>query len=239
LAAAWQANGALFVAALVASLFTALYSARIFALVFLGAPSQPAQQAREARKGLLVPLLVLAVLIPFGLLANATLLGQPLARLLGVPTPDGIVTTVLALAIAVIGVAAGIGARLVWPAEIAWPPLKPVTPLFAGEFGLQACYQLLTRLAFFIIQKLGAFDRLVFGTLTDGLVKVTLALVRASARFDVRRIDAAVRDLGQDILAFSQRVRALQTGRIENYLLAVFAWSLAVVAVAIMAAFIH
>jgi hypothetical protein len=37
----------------------------------------------------------------------------------------------------------------------------------------------------------------------------------------------------------SQRVRALQTGRIENYLLAVFVWSLGVIAVAIVAAFMH
>jgi NADH:ubiquinone oxidoreductase subunit 5 (subunit L)/multisubunit Na+/H+ antiporter MnhA subunit len=239
LAAAWQANGALFVAALVASLFTALYSARIFGLVFLGVPSQPAQQAHEAKKGLLLPLLILAILIPLGLLANAMLLGQPLARLLGVSTPDVTTVTLLALFIAVIGVAAGLAARLAWPASVVWPPLKGVTPLFAGEFGLQAGYRLLTRLAFIVIHGLGTFDRLVFDTLTDDLVKVTLALVRASGRFDVQRLDAAIRKLGQDILALSQRVRALQTGRIDNYLLAVFVWSLGVIAVAIVAAFMH
>ena len=167
------------------------------------------------------------------------LLGQPLARLLGVSNPDVTTVTLLALSIAVIGVAAGLAARLACPAEVVWPPLKGVMPLFAGEFGLQAGYRLLTRLAFFVIHGLGAFDRLVFDTLTDDLVKATLALVRASGRFDMQWLDAAIRKLGQDILALSQRVRAWQTGRIENSLLAVFVWSLGVIAVAIVAAFMH
>jgi hypothetical protein len=48
-----------------------------------------------------------------------------------------------------------------------------------------------------------------------------------------------VRDLGKGILAFSQRVRALQTGRIDNYLLAVFVWSLGVVAIAVLAVIVR
>ena len=239
LAAAWQANGAIFVAALLASVLTALYSARLFGLVFLGVSAQPAQHAREAQRGFLVPLLILALLIPLGLLANAMLLGHPLARLLGGSTPDVTIVTLLALSVAAIGVAAGLAARLVWPIDVVWSPLKGVTPLFAGEFGFQAGYQLLTQLAFLFIRGLGAFDHLLFDTLTDGLVKATLTLVRASGRFDARRLDAAVRDLGHGLLALSQRVRALQTGLIENYLLIAFLWSLGVIAVAIVAAFLH
>src|SRR5712691_11402202 len=100
LAAAWQANGALFVVALVASLLTALYSARIFGLVFLGEASEPARQAREAKKGLLLPLLVMAVLIPIGLLADAALLGRQLEHLLGASVPEVAIVTNLALSIA-------------------------------------------------------------------------------------------------------------------------------------------
>lgn len=239
LAAAWQASGVLFVAALLASVLTALYSVRLFGLVFLGLPAQPAWYAQEARKGLHIPLLVLAFLIPLGLLANAILLGQPLARLLGVSSPEIIAVTLLALSVAAIGVAAGLAARLIWPSEIVWPPLQAVASLFAGEFGLQAGYRLLARLAFLVIAGLGAFDRLVFDTLTDTLVRATLALVRASGRFDARRLDAAIRNLGQGLLALSQRVRALQTGLIENYLLVAFIWSLGVIAVALVAAFLR
>ncbi len=263
LAAAWQANSALFVVALVASLLTAWYSARIFGLVFLGKASEPARQAREAKKGLLLPLLVMAVLIPIGLLADAALLGHPLERLLGAPLPEVTIVTILALGTAMVGAVMGLGARLRWPASVSWPILNWVTPLFAGEFGLKVLYQEVTRLGFRVVAWLGAFDRRVFDTLLGGIVKGvlalvrgcgsidrrvfdafarmladgTLAVVRASGRFDVRRVDAAVRDLGRGILALGQRVRVAQTGRIENYLLMAFAWGLGVLLVAVVATF--
>ena len=235
LAAAWQVGGLLFAVVLLASLFTALYSARLFGLVFLGQASEPAQKAHEAKKGLLIPLLVMAALIPLGLLANAALLGQPLAQLLHVSAPELPAVTALALSLAIIGTAAGLWARQVWPSAVTWPLLKPVAPLLRGEFGFKPLYVLLTRLFFWLIMALGRFDHLVFDTFTEALAGATLALIRASARFDVRRVDAAVRDLGQGILALGQRVRVLQTGRIENYLLIVFVWGLGVMVVAVLA----
>jgi NADH-quinone oxidoreductase subunit L len=265
LAAAWQASIPLFVAALVASVLTALYSARAFGLVFLGAPSEPAQKAHEAKKGLLIPLLVLAGLIPLGLLADAALLGHPLNRLLGTAIPDVPVATSIALAVAVIGVLVGLWARRVWPAALVWPVLRPVTPLFVSEFGLKALYRFLARSAFWAAERLGTFDRLVFDTLINVIVqgmlgftrifsgidrrifdafagvlaRATLATVQASGRFDARRIDAVMGGLGRGILAFGQRVRAVQTGRIENYLLAVFVWGLGVIIVAVLAALVR
>jgi NADH-quinone oxidoreductase subunit L len=265
LAAAWQTNIALFVAALVASILTALYSARIFDLVFLGQASEPASQAREAKKGLLIPLLVMAILIPIGLLANAALLGRPLAHLLGRSAFDFPIVTLLALSIAVIGVAVGLWARQRWPALISWPVFNRVAPLFTGEFGLKPLYSALTQFFFWLVERLGAFDRRFFDTAQSGIVRgmlifiracagidrrvfdafasalasTTLAAVRASGRFDVRRIDAAVRDIGQGFLTLGQRVRVAQTGRIENYLLAALAWGLGALAIAVLFSFIH
>ena len=235
LAAAWQASGLLFAAALLASVFTAIYSARMFGLVFLGQASSPAEKAREARPGMLITLLAMAVLIPLGLLANAALLGHPLDRLLQVSVPDVPTVTTLALSVAVLGTAAGLGARLVWPAIVSWPLFEPVAPLLRGEFGFKVLYRLLTRLFFWLVAGLGRFDRLVFDTFAEALAAAMLALVRASARFDVQRVDAAVRDLGQGILALGQRVRVFQTGRVENYLLIVVLWGLGVIVVAVLA----
>ncbi|HEV2582548.1 MAG TPA: proton-conducting transporter membrane subunit, partial [Ktedonobacteraceae bacterium] len=239
LAAAWQANTALFIAALLASLLTALYSVRAFGLVFLGAPSGPAQEAHEAQPGLLVPLLTMAALIPLGLLADAALLGYPLSRLLGESIPDVPLVTALALALAVAGVAVGLWSRQVWPQFVVWSVLEPVTKLFTGELGFKTLYRAFTQLGFWIIGWLGTFDRVVFDTLTRSLVRGVLFVVRACAGIDRRALDAALGDLGAGILAFSQRVRALQTGRIENYLLAVLVWGLGVIAIAVLAAIVR
>ncbi len=239
LAAAWQANTALLIAALLASWLTALYSARAFGLVFLGTSSGPAQEAHEAQPGLLVPQLAMAALIPLGLLADAALLGSPLSRLLGERIPDVPLVTALALALAVAGVAAGLWARQVWPRFVVWPVLEPVTKLFTGELGFKTLYRVITQLGFWIIGWLGTFDRVIFDTLTRSLVRGVLFVVRACAGIDRRALDAALRDLGAGILAFSQRVRALQTGRIENYLLAVFVWGLGVIAIAVLATIVR
>ena len=265
LAAAWQANAALFLAALLASILTALYSTRVFGLIFLGTASEPARQAREAKKGLLIPLLVMAGLVPIGLLADASLLGRPLEHLLGASISDFPIVTLVALSIAVVGVVAGLAARQRWPASVSWPIFKRVTPLFAGEFGLMALYRALAAFFLWAVEWLGAFDRRVFDTALGGIVRgvlvftracagidrsvfdafagvlarATLAIVRASGRFDVRRFDGAVRDIGQGFLALGQRVRVAQTGRIENYLLAALTWGLGVLAVAVLVALLH
>jgi NADH-quinone oxidoreductase subunit L len=265
LSAAWFTSTPLFLIALVASLLTALYSARLFGLVFLGIPSAPAQKAREAERGLLLPVLVAAGLIFLVLLLNAPLLGSPLSRLLSVSTPDTSVVTVLALTVALLGVACGLWARWNWREAVVWPPLLRVQPVLIEEFGLKACYRLIASMSFRCITLLGTFDRLVFDTIIDGIVagvldfthlcsrvdrqvfdtfasslaRATLALVSVSNRFDIRVIDRSLTSFSQDVLRLSQRLRRLQTGRIENYMLVVFLWGVAVVAVAVVAIIIR
>jgi len=265
LAAAWQANAPLFIAALVASLLTALYSVRAFGLVFLGIPAPTAQKAHETTPGLLAPILLLTALIPLGLLVNAALLGQPLRHLLGGKMPDAPTATMLALVIAIIGVAAGLWARFVWPRALIWPVLQTIRPVFAGEFGLKALYRLIAQLGLGAARIVNTTDHALFDTLNRGavsallafiragagidhnvfdafasaLTRATMAVVRASGRFDLRGFDDTVRDLGQGILSLSQRVRGLQTGRIENYLLLVFVWGVGVLALAVLAAVIR
>ena len=261
LAAAWQTNGLLFTTVLLASLLTALYSARAISLAFLGRPTELARRAHEAPGGFLAPMLSLAALVTVGLLINATLLDHPLSRLLAAPTPDVTLATALALVVAATGVALGLWAQHACPARLVWPPLKRMAPLFAAEFGLRWVYRILPRLGVRAADAVSAFDRAVFDPLggrlarsalgvaqrTSGIDRrifdasasrassMTIEAVRVSARFDLRRLDAAFSAFGQVILATSGRLRSLQTGQIQNYLLAIFAWGLGLIALAALA----
>ena len=284
LAAASRTSPALFVAALVASLLTALYSARALSLVFFGPPARPAQEAHGETVSLLAPTIGLAGLVVVGLLANADVLGRPLSQLLGTDAPESGAATALALLVAVAGVALGIWARLIWSTAVVWPPLARVAPLLRSEFGLTRLYRAISglglarvamlsafdrrtfdslgrrlggallhfirilslfdrrvfdplgarvsRLVRAIVRQLGAVDHRVFDAAAAWAAATMLAAIRAGARFDLRWIDAAFTALGHTLLAASQRLRWLQTGRIENYLLAVFVWGLGAIALA-------
>jgi len=235
LAAAAQTNGALFAVALVASLFTALYSARAVGVVWLGRASDPAHHAHEAARGLLAPMVVLAALIVVGLLVNGSLLGQPLQRLLGGATPESGGVTALALGVAALGVVVGLLARVIWPALVVWPPVAWVAPVLRGEFGLRPAYHGIAQAGLLAAQGLAAFDRAVFDPLGLWAARGLLALVRGVTRFDMRDVDGAVRAAGRGLLAASQRLRRIQTGMVGNYLLGIILWALGVVIVAIVA----
>lgn len=235
LAVAAQANGALFIVAALASLFTALYSARAVGVVWLGRASAPASHAHESPRGLLAPMLALGALIVVGLLVNGQLVGQPLQRLLGGSAPSSGGVTALALLIAALGVVIGLLARVIWPARVVWPPVAWVAPVLRGEFGLRPVYRGIAHGGLLMAQGLAAFDRVVFDPLGLWAARGLLALVRGVTRFDVREVDGGVRVVGRGLLAASQRLRRIQTGMVGNYLLGIVLWGLGVVIVAVVA----
>lgn len=239
LAAAAQANGALFVVALVASLGTALYSARAVGVVWLGRASAPASQAHEARRGMLAPMIAMAALIPVGLLVDAQLAGRPIARLLGGAAPDLGGVTALALTIAGVGVIIGLLARMAWPAQVVWPPVGWVAPVLRSEFGLRPAYGTIAGLVLLAAQGLAAFDRAVFDPIGLWAAEGLLACIRSLTRFDVRGIERAIHSAGRGLLAVSQWARQFQTGMVGNYLLGIVLWGLGVIIVAAVALALH
>jgi NADH-quinone oxidoreductase subunit L len=284
LAAAWEANGALFAVSLLASLMTALYSARALGLVFLGAPSESARRAHESSTGLLAPMLALTVMVVIGLLVDSRIVGQPLSALFRGHVLESQTATVLAVVVAVSGVGIGLGARRAWPYSIIWPPLARIANILTGEFGLKLLYDAITRfglgfsralslldlwvfdpignrageLAMELVRGGGRFERAIFdpasamlANLALGAIKVTanfdrtvfdaaaskltsclITAVAAISHFDLHRLDAVFNSFGQIVLTISQHARNLQTGRIENYLLAIFIWSIGMIALA-------
>lgn len=235
LAAAWGSNPGLFIATLVASFLSALYSARAFGLVFLGPASAPAQDARPPGRGLVLPTLVLTGLIVLGLLADAPLIGRPLGRLLGQATPDVSTATALGLLVALVGVALGLAGRWMSPRRIVWPALQPIAPVLNDEFGLISAYRGIADLSMALAAALARFDRAGFDRFAGTMARATLGLVQTADRFDVADVNATVLRLAGDVLAVGQRVRRVQTGEVDHYLLAIAGWSLALVVVAVIA----
>lgn len=285
LGAAWEASPALFAASLVASFFTALYTARAVTLVFFGpARSADAERAQEAHGVLLAPKVALALLVVVGTAADSPLLGRPLEHLLGVEAPEVAAATVLALAVAALGLGLGWAAHRAGPGEQTWPILRPFAPVLERGLGIPALYASLARgaaaaairvraldEAFFdpvgdrlaqaaratargarrldvvvfaplghllarhvrgAVRRARHIDAHVFDVAVDALVRGILTALRVSGRFDLRRVDASFEAGGMAVVRLGQRLRATQTGRVYNYFIAVFVWSLGAILIA-------
>lgn len=257
--AAAAVDPALLAAVLLASFITALYSARLVIAVFLGPGQAERQEIRTPARGVVGPAVTLAALVPLAALAGATVVGEPIARLLGRPVPDAGAATIAALALAGVGVVAGIIARRRWPSAVVWPAWAG--PLLRAEIGLRPLAERVASWsvqgasgiaafdrgvfehvagasaagAIVLVHGAQAVDRAIFDRAADAVSTWTLTAIRSASRFDRRRVDAFVGWLAASITTFSERARRLQTGRIENYLLPVFVWGLVVVLVALLA----
>lgn len=285
LGAAWKASPTLFTVSLVASLFTALYTARAFTLVFFGPPRSPAaERAQEAHGLLLAPKIVLVLLVIVGTAAESPLLGHPLGHLLGVPVPEVPAATILALTVAALGVGLGWVAHRTWGGALIWPPIRPLAPALERGLGFPGLYAALARGSIVAVDGVRVLDRTVFEPLggrlargvtaavrgarmldlsvfeplghriashvrgavrrvrridagvfdaaTDALTRGVLAGLRASGRFDLRRLDATFDAGGAAVVRLGQRLRSTQTGRVYNYFVAIFVWSLGAILIA-------
>ena len=237
LGAAWEASSALFSVSLVASLFTALYTARALTLVFFGAARSPAaERAHESPGALLAPKIVLAVLVVVGTAADSPLLGHPLEHLLGVPAPEVPAATILALTVAALGFALAWAAHRTWTGVVAWPPLRPLAPAMERGLGFPALYAALARGGTAAAIQVRVFDRAVFDPLGAGLAQIAAAAAQSARRLDmlvfepfgyriarqvrgtvrrVRRIDAGVFDAAVDALTRGVLATLRASGRFD------------------------
>ncbi|MDQ6801513.1 MAG: NADH-quinone oxidoreductase subunit L [Acidobacteriota bacterium] len=253
LAAAWHLSKPLFFIVIAASLLTALYSARLLAVVFLG--DRRGEPRSSEDRGLALPAMVLAIITIAGLAIDSPLLGRPLEKLLGVKTMESGGITLVAIAIAAAGFSLGLIAQRRWSGRVVWPPMDAIARAAGYEFGLRpatmavasvtvagtrvigwfdshAIDSLPVRVAVALrsaARRAAAVDRAVFDRAADLAAAVALKLVRATRSFDLRAIDELVHRFGEVTLRAGDSLRKLQTGRIENYLLMIYAWFFAVV----------
>jgi NADH-quinone oxidoreductase subunit L len=194
----------LFPFALVATVLTGAYVARALRLLWRGEErAEPVAGAGWMGAGL------------FGLAALATTLGfavDPLARLIGGEVPKDLLTTLVATAVAMGGLAMGWfvpGARLLGPLRGSAEKGFRV----AGGF-----YGLVARPALAVARAADGFDRGIHGGVL-GVGRLGLALARASKLTDDRGIDGLIAALVRGTRALGGRARTLQTGLVHRELL--------------------
>jgi NADH-quinone oxidoreductase subunit L len=241
IAAALDAGSTLFALTLLASFVTALYAARVSAVLFARTSAADVDDAQSARPGLAVPTLAMGILICVGLLADARIAGHPLAMLLGVAPSGSTLPTILALAASLLGIATGLAGagRAGWATRLhgqerlrrALDVRRSYHAIAQGTIAISesvaafdasvfdANVARLTGLLRAAIGRGRAFDTRIFDGVADRAVRHVRRLVRSSERFDRHRLERLVKTLVDGLIAASERLRSVQTGQIGNYLL--------------------
>ena len=241
LAAALIAGSPLFALTVLASFVTALYSARMFAVLFVERRTSAAQPVRAVATGLAVPTFAMALLLWIGLLADAHIAGRPLSSLLGGLAPASVVTDTIALATAIVAVAIGVVAFRSNPFLLS----DAMRHSLAERLDIRRAYRVIAAAALAMSRFLDHIERDVFDALTARIVECMREAVRRASRIDRRRFDAlavlsarttrglihiaersdrcrvdsAVAAGAARLLAIAEGMRAVQTGQVGNYLL--------------------
>lgn len=145
------------------------------------------------------------------LAATLGLAVQPIARMLGLAVPGNLVTTVVDLAVAIAGLAAG------------WFPLRVPLPARAERWASEG-FRVHGGFAGTVVQPVMAMAALtdrMDSTIHRGVLAVGkggLALASASRTMDERGIDGMIQALVRDVRATGMRTRRLQTGLVSREL---------------------
>ncbi len=248
LAAAWTSSPPLFWAALAAGLLTAAYSGRMFAIIAEGNFDMRQKAEKAVPKGFVAPIAILSILIPVTFLIDARIAGQPLERLFGLHAPEVLVPTVLSLCAASLGFVVPIWAQ---SRKVVWPFLKPLALLFRSEMLLIPAYGALRRVslavaavsgwldhhvfdrgidsaargAVKVVRFAGWLDRSVFDAHADAVAELFRRVISMLARFNEHALDWSIDSSAHRLIPWSDTVRRIQTGRIENYLLGIVLWA--------------
>lgn len=241
LAAALIAGSPLFAVTVLASFVTALYSARMFAVLFVERRTSAAQPVRAVAAGLAVPTFAMALLLWIGLLADAHIAGRPLSSLLGGLAPASVVTDTIVLAMAIVGVAIGLVAFRSNPFLLS----DAMRHSLAERLDIRRAYRVIAAAALAMsrfldhiesdvfdaltarivecmrmaVRRASRIDRLRFDALAEISARTTRGLIRVVERFDRGRVDGAVAAGAARLLAIAEGMRAVQTGQVGNYLL--------------------
>ena len=240
LTAAFQHEGHawLYYIALAGAAVTAFYMFRLWYMTFAGQPRDRHrfEHAHESPAVIVAPLVVLATLavvaawhVPFtglsveGLLQQATPEGAPSSS--AEHAPHGLLSLVALTAELAGFVVATIfyGLRLADPAKVANNPLvRPIYLLLWHKWWFDELYRLVfIRPTLWVARLVAGTDRNIIDRFVDGLAATTRGVARVDDWLDRLLVDGLVNGLASWTYRTGISLRALQTGRLRQYVLTV------------------
>ena len=246
----------IFVVMLLSAGITAFYMFRLVYLTFIGEPrdKEKFNHAHESPWVMTVPLVILAVFSVgpiwwgwFEHLVSKPELGTfASAAIGGGESHEAAHDTAhlahnLALVLSIIAATSGI---LIATATYYWKKIsaeawgrryKSVYTVFWNKYYFDELYNATAIKATLLTSQIsGAFDVKVIDGLVNGVAKITTLFSFAEGRFDLRIIDGAVNWVGRIVQFCGARLREVQTGKVQSYILMALA---AIVAIFIIQLF--
>ncbi len=243
LAAALHDVPALFWTLLAGAVLTASYTFRLFLRCFHGesadARGHTAHSVHESPAIMLIPMAVLALGAVFAGLLGSPWLHQPIFHLLGSKRlHEGIDVPILLLSSGAVAV----GFALAWLSgfkrQLHLPEsLRPLGQFFyrlsVNKYYVDEAYDRWIVQPFqAATRRLSQFDQRVIDGSVNGVAELGWKLGQGKERFDAKVIDRLVNGIASSTRRMAMGLRLIQTGVIQNYLLAVvvsvvvFAWLL-------------
>ncbi len=225
---AFHHNQTLFIMAALTSFLTAFYMFRVIFYTFTGTLRSHDAHPHESPKVMTLPLWVLAgfsVVIGF---VGASFLGNPFHAFIhfegveAVPFSPGLALVSLAIAAAGIGAAAVVYHWKVVPSATLRRAAGPLYTLVARKYYLDELYAVaIVRPVVWTTDALRMFDVYVIDAIVNLFGLAGVGLARLYRLFDTYIVDGLVNVVGYTVKASGGILRYVQTGRTQNYLLAI------------------
>ncbi len=221
-------NPVLFAMGALAAFLTAFYIFRMLFYTFTGEARTHDAHPHESPQVMTVPLIVLAIFSAGIGLVGAPFLANPFAKFIRYEAVEALAFD-RTLALVSTGIAAaGIGVAAVlyrwhWLSSAALRrSLAPLYAVLVHKYWWDEFYQYtVVRSTLWVARQLRVFDLYVIDGAVNGVGLAVVWLSRLYRVFDLYVVDGAVNLVGWTAKALGARLRYIQTGRPQNYLLAV------------------
>jgi len=225
---AFHHDKVLFALGLAAAFFTSFYIFRVIFYTFFGQPRSHTAHPHESPPVMTIPLVILATGAAFVGFVGAPFLGSPFQHFIHFEGAGEPAVDLLLMAVSVgVGLLGVLAAALLYywrviPSETLKQSLRPLYLLVKNKYYWDEFYlAVIVRPGLALTKLLFRFDLGVIDGIVNAVGYLFVILSRLYRIFDLYVVDGVVNLIGWVTKAVGGILRYIQTGRAENYLLAI------------------